>query len=119
MCTAIYYSERFLGRNLDLCHRYRESVTLMPNEFRLKFRYLGENSRHNAVLGMATVVDGYPLYYDGFNQHGLGVCALNFVGYCKYTAPKPTGINLASFELIPYLLCNIKSVVIIQRFMKT
>ena len=110
MCTAIYYPHKFLCRNLDLYHRYRESITLMPSGFCPEFRYLGKQGRHFAVLGMATVADGYPLYYDGFNQHGLGACALNFVGYCKYTPPKHNMINLASFELIPYLLCSMKSV---------
>ncbi len=110
MCTAVYYSNNYLGRNLDLFHRYKESVTITPCTFPLRYRYLGEDKNHFSAVGMATVADGFPLYYDGLNQHGLGICALNFVGYCKYTKPDPQKICLASHELIPYILTGMKSV---------
>lgn len=110
MCTAIYYADRFLGRNLDLGYRYRESVCITPGGYPLRYRYYGTDSNHYRVIGMATVANGYPLYYDGMNEHGLGICALNFKGYCKYTKPDAKKLCLASFELIPYLLTKMKSV---------
>lgn len=49
-----------------------------------------EMKRHYAILGMAHVAEGYPLYYDAINEKGLGMAGLNFVGnarLCRAPAP--------------------------------
>lgn len=94
----------FLGRTLDVEHRYNETVTFSPRNFRFKFRNLPELCRHHAMLGMAYVASGFPLYYDAINEHGLFAAALNFPESGLYK-PKSEGMkNIASFELIPYIL---------------
>ena len=106
MCTAISYlaHRHYFGRTLDLEHTYRESVTVTPRRFPLSYRRLPTNRTHFAIIGMATVLDGYPLYYDATNEHGLSIAGLNFVGNAFYHAPAEGAVNVAHFELIPYLL---------------
>ena len=76
------------------------------------FRYKsGEiQRRHFAIIGTATVVDGYPLYYDALNEHGLCVAGLNFVENFTYYHNDSNTVSLAPYELIPYLLSNCKNV---------
>ncbi len=76
------------------------------------FRYKsGEiQRRHFAIIGTATVVDGYPLYYDALNEHGLCVAGLNFVDNFSYYHNDSNTVSLAPYELIPYLLSNCKNV---------
>ena len=62
------------------------------------------------MIGMGTVARGYPLYYDAINEHGLYVAGLNYVGNAKYLPPKQDKVNLAPFELIPYILSKCTSV---------
>ena len=105
MCTAIFYAPGGLfGRTLDLEHTYAEQVTITPGRYPLRFRRLSTVTDHYAIIGMATVADGYPLYYDGMNEKGLAAAALNFPRSAVYPSPQEGQENLASFELIPYLL---------------
>lgn len=39
---------------------------------------------HYAIIGMAYVIEDYPLYYDAINEKGLGIAGLNFVGNAVY-----------------------------------
>lgn len=106
MCTAIFYGagEGYFGRTLDLEYTYNETVTLTPRRYPLPFRRRGALTDHYAILGMATVVAGYPLYYDGMNEKGLCMAALHFPASAVYPKPRDGGENVAVFELIPYLL---------------
>lgn len=61
-------------------------------------------SVHHALIGMAYVTDGYPLYYDGMNEKGLCMAGLNFVGNAVYRSPAPEGDNVCQFEFIPWIL---------------
>ena len=106
MCTALTFKTRdhYFGRNLDLEYSYRETVTITPRNFPLPLRNLPTLSRHQAILGMAYVHSGYPLYYDAVNESGLAMAALNFPGNARYFPPDNTRCNVCSFELIPWLL---------------
>ncbi len=42
--------------------------------------------------------------YEAFNEKGLGIAGLNFVGNAVYFDPKPEKDNIAQFELIPWIL---------------
>ena len=53
---------------------------------------------------MAHVAGGYPLYYEAVNEKGLGMAGLNFVGNACYGKEKEGKDNIASFELIPWIL---------------
>ncbi len=108
MCTSVTYQTKdfYFGRTLDFDFSYAEEVTVMPRKYPLHFRFAGDLSEHYAVTGMAFVPDGYPLFYDAFNEKGLCMAGLNFVGNAKYYAQAEGKINLAQFEFIPYILAT-------------
>ena len=112
MCTAIAFSaaHHCFGRNLDLEYTYDETVTVTPRRYPFHNRYLSPHSEHFAMIGIATVIDGYPLYYDAMNEHGLCMAGLNFVGNAVYQSFEVNQTNLCTFELIPYLLGYFKTV---------
>jgi len=62
------------------------------------------------MIGIATVIDGIPLYYDATNIHGLSMAGLNFPGNAVYHPIKKGADNIASFELIPWILVQCKSI---------
>ena len=109
MCTAICDGALF-GRTLDLERSFSESVVITPRNFAFSFLYEGECPRHYAMIGTAHVAGGVPLYYDAMNERGLCAAALNFPAYAHYGKPKKEGYNIASFELIPWLLTSLSTV---------
>ena len=86
MCTAATYLTKnfYFGRTLDYEFSYKEEVTVTPRRFLLPFRHADSLKSHYAIIGMAYVVDNYPLYYDAINEKGLGMAGLNFVGNAVY-----------------------------------
>ena len=62
------------------------------------------------MIGMAKVLDGYPLYFDAVNEFGLAMAGLNFVGNAHYSPAGEGTHGLATFELIPYLLGRCRTV---------
>lgn len=111
MCTAVTYLTKdfYFGRTLDYEHGFGEELLLTPREYPLVFRHCGLPARRYAILGMGCVVDGYPLYFDAFNEKGLAMAGLNFVGYAHYEAPVTGRDNVAQFELIPWILSQCAS----------
>lgn len=101
MCTAISMG-RWFGRTLDYERSFGEEVVFTPRNFPLPFRHVPDLQRHHAILGMAHVEDGYPLYYDAMNERGLYMAGLNFVHSCRYANPGTH--RIAAFELIPWVL---------------
>ena len=112
MCTAITYctADHYFGRNLDLEYSYHETVTIAPRNYPFKFRKVGEIANHYAMIGMAHVANGYPLYYDAINEKGLGMAGLNFPKNACYKEEMLGKDNLGSFEFIPWILCQCESV---------
>lgn len=112
MCTAISYTagSHYFGRNLDLDHSYQESVTVTPRQFPFRFREAKTIKDHPAMIGMATVVDGYPLYYDATNEPGLSMAGLSFAGNAVYYPTIAGKHNISPFELIPWVLCQCATV---------
>jgi len=106
MCTAATYKTKnfYFGRSLDNDFSYHEEVVISPRTFPLSFRLLPTVTEHYAIIGMAHVADGYPLYYDAMNEKGLCMAGLNFVGNAVYSDPIPGTDNIAQFELIPWIL---------------
>ena len=109
MCTAIY-KNGYVGRNLDVCKDYGECVIITPRKYVLSFRKHDNYNEHYAMIGIGTVSLGYPLYFDAVNEHGLYMAGLNYVGNAKYQPPIENKVNIAHFELIPYILGKCKSV---------
>lgn len=112
MCTAITYKTRdfYFGRTLDYDFSYDERVTITPRNYPFVFRHTGRIYNHYAIIGMAYVVDGYPLYYDATNEKGLSMAGLNFVGNAYYNQVTETFDNIASFEFIPWVLSQCATV---------
>lgn len=108
MCTAITYRTHdfYMGRTLDYEFSYGSEVTVMPRRFPLSFCHGGECPEHYAVIGMAHIADGYPLFFDAVNERGLGMAGLNFVGNAVYAAPCDGKTNVAQYEFIPWLLAR-------------
>ena len=106
MCTAVSHLTQglYFGRDLDYEVSFGESVTITPRSFPFRLRHLGAMDRHYAMIGMAHVLDDYPLYYDAMNEKGLCIAGLNFVTSAVYQPPMPDRDNVAQFELIPWLL---------------
>ncbi|MBQ8643834.1 MAG: choloylglycine hydrolase [Candidatus Methanomethylophilaceae archaeon] len=120
MCTAATYrtNDSYFGRNLDLERSYHESVTITHRNFRLDFRREDPMDSHLAMIGMATVANGYPLYYDATNEMGLSMAGLNFPENAVYR-PEVDGMdNIATFELIPWILGRCATVPEAQELME-
>ena len=111
MCTSIFVSDtaRLFGRNLDVEIGYGTSVIITPRDYTLSFRRSEKLTHHNAIIGSGIILRGYPLYFDAANEYGLAIAGLSFVGNAKYFTPSPNKLNVASFELIPYILATAKN----------
>lgn len=106
MCTAATYQTKdfYFGRNLDYERSYGESVVITPRNWPLALRRGAVMETHYAMIGVAHMQDGFPLYYDAVNEKGLCIAGLNFVGNAVYHPPVAERENVAQFELIPWLL---------------
>ena len=106
MCTAITCKtkDHYFGRNLDLEYSYRETVTVTPRNFPFSFRKTGNMDHHFAMIGMAHIAQGYPLYYDSTNELGLSAAGLNFPENADYKPYCRGKDNVTPFELIPWIL---------------
>ncbi|MBQ9839028.1 MAG: choloylglycine hydrolase [Oscillospiraceae bacterium] len=112
MCTAVSFltKDHYFGRNLDLEYSYRETVTVTPRNYPFSFRSGITLNTHFAIIGMATVSDGYPLYYEATNEKGLSIAALNFPNQAVYHSKIDGKQNIAPYELIPWLLGQCETV---------
>ena len=99
MCTAICYrsNNSYFGRNLDLHCGYGEGVVITPRNYEIKMRCEKPIRSHYAMIGMATVVEGFPLYYEATNEMGLSMAGLNFPGNAHYFPMTERKDNIASF----------------------
>ncbi len=112
MCTAISVTEggHYFGRTLDLECSYGESVAVLPAGHRYTFLHEGTVTGAYDVIGTAHITGGVPLFYDGMNSAGVAIAALNFPRCAVYNPPKSDSGNLASYEVIPWVLSQCGSV---------
>jgi choloylglycine hydrolase len=112
MCTAVTYKTKdfYFGRTLDYEFSYGEGVTISPRNFEFRFRNVKSIKSHYAIIGMAYVAEGYPLYYDAVNEKGLAMAGLNFVGNAYYRDNDDGKDNICQFEFIPWILSQCSSV---------
>lgn len=106
MCTAVTYKTRdfYFGRTMDYEFSYGDRIVVTPRNYPFPFRYGAPLGRHYAMIGMAHINSGYPLYYEAANEKGLCAAGLNFPENAFYFPPREGARNVASFELIPLLL---------------
>jgi len=107
MCTAISFTtkDHYFGRNLDLDHHYKEEVVITSRNFPL----FNVPNKHYAIIGMATIMKNYPLYYDATNEFGLSMAGLNFPDNAYYSPSNSNKNNIPPYALIPYLLCQCRN----------
>lgn len=112
MCTAATYTTKdfYFGRTLDYDFSYGDMISVTPRRYPFRFRSMGIIENHYAIIGMAHVSAEYPLYYDAVNEKGLGMAGLNFDGNAKYGKWVRDKENVATFELIPWVLCQCSTV---------
>lgn len=112
MCTAVTFQTKdfYFGRTLDYEHSFQEQLLLTPRGYPLIFRHCGLPAKRYAILGMGCIADGYPLYFDAFNEKGLAMAGLNFVGFAHYETPADGKDNIAQFELIPWILSQCENI---------
>ncbi|WP_288342061.1 choloylglycine hydrolase [uncultured Dubosiella sp.] len=106
MCTALNYTNghHYIGRNLDWDFDFPNDVVVTPRNYPFQWRNGKTCTSHNALIGMAIIQNDYPLYFEAANDKGLGMVGTAFAGFAKYF-PKAEGKdNVATFELIPYVL---------------
>lgn len=112
MCTAITYQTKdfYLGRTLDFEISYGEEIVITPRNYIFHFVEEGILETHYAMIGIATIQNDYPLFYEAVNEKGLGIIGLHFVGNATYFSKQKKKRNIAPFEMIPWLLGKCKSV---------
>ena len=106
MCTAATYQTKdfYFGRTLDYEFSYGDEIVITPRNYQFDFRHRESLQSHYAMIGMAHVVGNDPLYYDVFNEKGLAMAGLNFVGNASYYDVEEGKENIAQFEFIPWIL---------------
>lgn len=112
MCTAVSccIKHHYFGRNLDLDYGYDEQIVITPRNYKLKFRCCETPVQQLSMIGIATVCDGYPLYYEATNEAGLSAAGLNFPGNAVYQKQIKDADNIAPFEFIPWVLSQCRTV---------
>lgn len=120
MCTAVTYKtkDHYFGRNLDLEYSYNEAVTITPRNYAFIFRKMQKLKSHYAMIGMAYILEGYPLYYDATNEKGLSIAGLNFPENADYKPYCDGKDNVTPFELTPWLLGQCATVSEAEKLLK-
>ena len=110
MCTTVAKAVGglYFGRNMDIEYSFGEELVFVPRGFPLDNKREGITD-HFAFMGMGVVMEGYPMLAEGVNEFGLCMAGLNFKGYAAYYREEKGRINLAPYELIPYILGKCRS----------
>lgn len=121
MCTAATLKTKdfYFGRTLDNPFSYGEEIVVSPKNFDFSFNspLIFDNSF--AIIGMAHIENGYPLYYDAMNEKGLCIAGLNFVGNAFYPETEKGRNNIAVYELIPYILKQCQSAKQVRKLLES
>lgn len=106
MCTCIKFktNDNYFGRNLDLEYRFNEKVVITPRNYEFKLKNRDIIKTKYSIIGMATVIENYPLYAEATNEKGLSIAGLYFPGNAYFFDNKESKLNLTPYELIPYFL---------------
>lgn len=112
MCTSLSFltKNHYFGRTLDLEYSNNESVVITAREYPFVFRHQKTIDKHFAIIGMATVSKGFPLYYEATNEVGLSMAGLNFPNKAVYNELDDEKDNICPFELIPWILSTCETV---------
>ena len=120
MCTAISLEKKYpvFGRTLDVDCSYNENIIAVPRKCRLDFRYEAPLESHPAIMGIGCACDGIPLYFDAVNEAGLYAAGLNFQASAVYHPMKKDKRNIASFELITWVLSSCETLACAKKLLQ-
>lgn len=121
MCTGLSLkngNHHYFGRNLDLELDYPVDVVITPRNKKLAMRHTDVIDMHYAIYGVGLIQDDYPLYFDACNEKGLGMAGLAFWTSCYYAPVEEGKLNLASFELLQYILGKCETVAEAKEILK-
>lgn len=112
MCTCINFKTHdfYFGRTLDLEYRFAEKVVVTPKKYEFPLKKAPAFSTKYAIIGMAAVVDNYPLYAEAANEKGLAAAGLYFPDNAHYAKESDGKFNITPFELIPWILGNFANI---------
>ena len=102
---------------MDIENHFGERIIHTPRHFLINYRHETDEGGY-ALLGIGTVIDGVPLYADGVNEKGLCIAGLNFLYNAKYGKCREGTVNLAPYEIIPYLLRRCATVKDVKKLIK-
>lgn len=112
MCTCINYKTKdsYFGRTLDLEYEFDEKIVITPRNYPFYLKSGDFFKTKYAMIGMAYVDGGYPMYADATNEMGLSIAGLRFTD-CVYSKEfEQDKLNLTSYELVPWLLGKYKNI---------
>lgn len=121
MCTSIAMktNDFYFGRNMDLEFELNGSVVITPRNFPLVFRKTNPLKHHYAMLGMAVLSEGFPLYAEAVNEKGLCIAGLNFPDNAWYSPEEdPDKVNISPFELVHWILGNCSCINDVRQLVK-
>lgn len=95
---------------MDIEYRFGEKVVITPRNYEFKLKNGSVINTKYAMIGMASVVSGYPLYAEASNEAGLSMAGLYFPHNAFFFDEEKDKLNLTPYELIPYFLGQYKSV---------
>lgn len=106
MCTCINFKtqDNYFGRNLDLEYRFNEKVVITPKSYEFNLKNGITIKTKYSLIGMASVIDKYPLYAEATNEKGLSMAGLYFPKNAHFFTENKPKLNLTPYELIPYFL---------------
>lgn len=108
----------YFGRNMDIDYNLGEKIVICPRNYHLNFYNSKILKNHYGIMGMATVVNDYPLFADAVNEKGLCIAGLNFPGNAYYTNIEHTGKdNIAVHELIPWILGKCSTIIEVKKIL--
>ena len=114
MCTSISLSTPvpLSGRNMDIESAFGEQVVITPRNYPFSFRNRLTLYSHFAMIGMAAVAQGVPLYAEAANEKGLYMAGLHFPDNAFYFPPSGElhQTDLTPYELIPFILGSCRTV---------
>ncbi|MCI8834825.1 MAG: choloylglycine hydrolase family protein [Ruminococcus sp.] len=107
MCTSIAMTTQdfYFGRTMDLNYELNTNVVITPRNFPFPFRKTKPMNEHFALLGMAAIAEGFPLYAEAVNEKGLCIAGLNFPDQAFYPEEESSDkTNISPFELPQWIL---------------
>lgn len=121
MCTALAIFDKniLFGRNMDIDQGFNEQVILLPKDYKIHFKFEKKIKSKYSILGMGTIIDGYPLFADAMNEEGVAFAGLAFKDNCKYYEYDNSKKNYAPYEFVLYILANCKSIEEIRCFLNS